>query len=148
MKRDVIDPAPLWVGGEYRHLALAVQFGQLAVIAAHDDAHPVGRRTEDAAAMDGHTRDTALGVHQGNALLGADKGGAVTEKMNRRDRRADRDRTHAVGDGSDGGLIARFEVAHHEVIQLSKPSRMICSGNSQPIKTSRLSRSSPSFHFR
>jgi hypothetical protein len=33
-------------------------------------------------------------------------------------------------------------------MQLSKPSRIACSGNSRPMKTSRLWRGSPSFHYR
>ena len=59
-----------------------------------------------------------------------------------------RQRPHPVGDGSDGGPFARIELCRHVVIQLSKPSRIICSGNSRPMKTTRLSRASPSFHLR
>ena len=37
-------------------------------------------------------------------------------------------------------MLAGIELFHHVVMQLSKPSRIICSGNSRPMKTSRLSR--------
>ena len=50
------------------------------------------------------------------------------------------ERPHPVGHRNDGGGFARIELFHHVVIQLSKPSRIICSGNSRPMKTTRLSR--------
>ena len=56
-------------------------------------------------------------------------------------------RTLSVTETMEAAL-ARIELFHHVVIQLSKPSRIICSGNSRPMKTRRLSRCSPSFHFR
>ena len=56
-------------------------------------------------------------------------------------------RTWSVMEAMEGA-VARIELFHHVVIQLSKPSRIICSGNSRPMKTTRLSRGSPSFHFR
>ena len=82
-------------------------------------------------------------------FLGADKGRVAAEKMHRGDRHADRKRAHAVGDRNDGGgVVAGIELFHHVVIQLSKPSRIICSGNSRPMKMRRLSRASPSFQAR
>ena len=99
--------------------------------------------------MDGDPRDFARGIHQRHVFLGADKGRAVAEEMHRGDGHADRDRPHLVGDRNDGGgLIAGIELFHHVVIQRSKPSRIICSGNSRPMKTRRLSRASPSFQAR
>ena len=131
-------------------LALVVERNDLAVIAAHHDALAVGRRAQDAAAMDGDLRNLAfVRSTSGDVLLGADKGGVLAEKMHRDDRHADRERPHPVGDRDDGGGIrARIEFFHHVVIQLSKPSRMVCSGNSRPMKTRRLSRGSPSFQAR
>ena len=92
-------------------------------------------------------------MHAGSAdqrrvLLGADEDGGVAEKMHRGDGHAHGKRLHPVGDGSDGGAVGRIELFHHVVIQLAKPSRIICSGNSRPMKTTRLSRTSPSFHLR
>ena len=88
-------------------------------------------------------------AHQRDAFLGADEGGALAEKMHRGDGHADRDRAHPVGDRDDGGgVVAGIELFHHVVIQRSKPSRMVCSGNSRPMKTRRLSRGSPSFQAR
>ena len=99
--------------------------------------------------MNGNLRNLALAAHHRDIFLGADKGRAVAEKMHRDNRHADRERPHPIGDGNDGGgLIARIEFFHHVVIQLSKPSRMVCSGNSRPMKTRRLSRASPSFQAR
>jgi hypothetical protein len=98
--------------------------------------------------MHGHTGDFSLPAHHRNAFLGADEDGVIAEEMHRCDRHPDRDRAHLVGDGNDGGGLARIELFHHVVIQLSKPSRIICSGNSRPMKTRRLSRASPSFQAR
>ena len=148
MQRDIVDPAPLCIGGEYRRLALCVQRDDLAVIAAGDDALAVGHRAEHGAAVDGDGRDFARCIDHRRVLLGADEDGGIAEEMDRADRHADGERPHPVGDGSDGGAFARIELFHHVVIQLSKPSRIICSGNSRPMKTTRLSRASPSFHFR
>ena len=149
MQRDIVDPAPLCVGREQRDLALGVERNELAVIAAHDEARPVGSRAEDAAAMDGDRRHFALPADQEDVFLGADKGRVLAEEMHGRDGRADRDRAHPVGDRCDGGgVLARIELCHHVVIQRSKPSRMLCSGNSRPMKTRRLSRGSPSFQAR
>ena len=149
MQRDIVDPAPFCVGREQRDLAFGVERDQLAVIAAHDDARPVGSRAQNAAAVDGDRRDLAVQAYQENVFLGADKGGAVAEKMHRGDGRADLYRAHPVGDGSDGGgTVAGSKFFHHVVIQRSKPSRIVCSGNSRPMKTRRLSRGSPSFQAR
>ena len=58
----------------------------------------------------------------------------------------DGEAAHLVGDGNDGGgMIAGIELGRHVVMQRSKPSRIVCSGNSRPMKTRRLSRGSPSF---
>src|SRR5262249_2185447 len=102
----------------------------------------------DAGASRLDCRDRAFRIDQCHVLLGADKGCTVAEKMYRGDRRADRDRPYAVRQGDDGGPIAGIEIAHHVVMQLSKPARIACSGNSRPMKTRRLWRGSPSFHFR
>ena len=91
------------IGRKQRDLALGVERDQLAVVAAHDEARSVGYRAQDAAAVDGDGRNLALPAHQENVFLGADKGGALAEKMHRGDGRADRDRAHPVGDRSDGG---------------------------------------------
>ena len=56
-------------------------------------------------------------------------------------------RTRSVTETMEADF-AGIELFHHVVIQLSKPSRINCSGNSRPMKTRRLSRGSPSFHFR
>src|SRR6185312_8575356 len=129
--------------------AVGIDRHHLAIIAAGDDALAVRNRAEDAAAMHGDARDVAFRIHERDIFLGADKAGTLAEKMHGRRRRANRNGAHAVGDGCDGGLpAARLERAHHVVMQLSKPSRIACSGNSRPMKTSRLSRGSPSFHLR
>ena len=148
MQRDVIDPAPFCVGRQHRDLALGVKRDDLAIVAAGDDALAVRRRTQNGAAMDGDLRDFARPVHHRRVLLGADKHRGIAEEIDRADGHADRQRPHLVGEGSDGGHFARIELFHHVTIQLSKPSRIICSGNSRPMKTTRLSRGSPSFHFR
>lgn len=98
--------------------------------------------------MNGDFRDFARLVRHGSVFLGADKYRGIAKEMDRGDGHADRQCPHLVGDGSDGGRLARIELFHHVTIQLSKPSRIICSGNSRPMKTTRLSRASPSFHFR
>ncbi len=103
MKRCIVDPAPFWVGREQCHLAFCAEPNQLAVIATHDDTGPVGCRAQDAASMDGDWRDLALPAYQENAFLGADENRGFAEKMHRRDRYADRDRAHPVGDRNDGG---------------------------------------------
>ena len=149
MQRDIVDPAPLRIGRQQRHFALGTERNDLAVIAAHHEARAVGRRAQDAAAVDGDLRHLALHAHDKDVFLGADKGGVVAEKVHGGDRRADLDRAHPVGDRDDGGgICARIELRHHVVIQRSKPSRMVCSGNSRPMKTRRLSRGSPSFQAR
>ena len=81
-------------------------------------------------------------------LIGADKGGVLTEEMHRDNRHANRKPAHLIGDRDDGRGLARIEFLHHVVIQLSKPSRMVCSGSSRPMKTRRLWRASPSFQAR
>ena len=99
--------------------------------------------------MDGDVRNLAGSVHQRDVFLGADKGRPIAEEMHRDNRHADRERSHLIGDRDDGGgIVVRIELGHHVVMQLSKPSRINCSGNSRPMKTRRLSRDSPSFHFR
>ena len=99
--------------------------------------------------MHGDARNVARAVYQRDVLLGAYKGGMLAEEMQGNDRRADRDRLHPVGDRNDGGGIgAWIEVCHHATMQFSNPSRIICSGSSRPMKTSRLSRGSPSFQAR
>ncbi len=148
MQRDIVDPAPFGVGGEHRHRALGVERGELAIIAAGDNALAIGRRAQDRAAMDGDRRYFACFIDQRRVFFGANEHGDIAEEMQRGCGHADRQRPHPVGNGSDGGLCARIELFHHETIQLSKPSRIICSGNSRPMKTTRLSRGSPSFHFR
>ena len=148
MQRDIVDPAPLGVGREHRGFALGVQRDDLAVIAAGDDAFAVGRRAQDGAAVDGDSRDFARLVRHGSVFLGADEHRGIAEEMDRGDGLAYRQHPHLVGDGSDGRGLARIKLFHHATIQLSKPSRIICSGNSRPMKTTRLSRASPSFHFR
>ena len=148
MQRDIVDPAPFCVGREHRDLALGVERDDLAVVAAGDDTLAVGRRAQDGAAVDGDFRNFARFVHHRRVFLDADKHRGIAEEIDRGDGHADRQRPHLVGDGSDGGRFARIELFHHVTIQLSKPSRIICSGNSRPMKTTRLSRASPSFHFR
>ncbi len=149
MQRDIVDPASFCVGREQRDLALIVQCNELAVIAAHNDALAVRCRAENPSAVDGDRRNLAVRSNHRNAFLGADKGRALAEEMHRGDGHAERDRMHPVGDGYDGGgAIAGVEFFHHVVIQRSKPSRMTCSGSSRPMKTSRLSRGSPSFQAR
>ena len=99
--------------------------------------------------MDSDRRDFALAAHQEDAFLSPDEGRVVAEKMHRCDRHADPERAHLIGNRNDGGrMIARVELAHHAVIQRSKPSRMVCSGSSRPMKMRRLSRGSPSFQAR
>src|SRR5258708_38220649 len=149
MQRDIVDPAPFWVGREQRDLAFDIERDQLAVVAAHHDALAMGCRAQDAAAMDGDRRYLALAAYQEDAFLSPDEGRVVAEKMHRRDRHADLERAHPLGDRNDGGrIIAWVELAHHVVIQRSNPSRMVCSGNSRPMKIRRLSRGSPSFQAR
>ena len=148
MQCYIVDPAPLRIGRQHRHRALGIECNDLAVIAAGDDTFAVGSRAQNDAAVKGDRRDVAGRTDQRRVLLGADEHRGVAEKMNRGDRHADGKRTHPVGDGSDGGAVARIKLFHHVVIQLSKPSRIICSGNSRPMKTTRLSRASPSFHLR
>ena len=99
--------------------------------------------------MDLEFRDLVGGIHQRDVFLGADKGRMIAEEMHRDHGHAERERTHPVGDRGDRGrILVRIELSHHVVMQLSKPSRINCSGNSRPMKTRRLSRDSPSFHFR
>ncbi len=149
MKRDIVDPAPFRVGREQRDLAFDIERDQLAIIAADHDALSIASGAKDAAAMDDDRRYLAVSTYQENAFLGANESRVLADKMHRRDRRADFDRAHPVSDRNDGGrIIARVEVAHHVVIQRSKPSRMVCSGNSRPMKMRRLSRGSPSFQAR
>ena len=149
VQRHRVDPAPLRVGGEQRHLALGVERDDLAVVAAHDEALAVEGGGENAAAVHGDLGDLTLGVDQGDVLLAADEGGAVAQEVRRGHGHAERNGLDAVGDGDDrGGIGRRRELFHHETMQLSKPLRMASSGNSRPMKTRRLSRGSPSFHFR
>ena len=84
MQRDIVDPAPLGVGREQRHLALGVERDELAVVAAHHDALAIGGRAQNAAAMDGDRRDLARSLTSDNAFLGADEGRVVAEEMHRR----------------------------------------------------------------
>ena len=98
--------------------------------------------------MNGNTGDLPCSVCEEHIFLGADEGCVIAQKVHGRDRRADRDRAHLIGDGNNGGGFARTEFCHHVVIQLSKPSRIVCSGNSRPMKTRRLWRGSPSFQAR
>ena len=59
------------------------------------------------------------------------------------------ERAHPVGDRGDGGGVrARIELFHHVAMQLSKPSRIVCSGSSRPMKTTRLSRALAVLPFR
>jgi hypothetical protein len=97
----------------------------------------------------GDARNFAGAVYQRDILLGADEGGNIAEEMHGNDGRADRNRPHPVGDRNDRGRnITRIELFHHATMQFSKPSRIICSGSSRPMKTRRLSRGSPSFQAR
>ncbi len=98
MQRHIVDPAPPGVGRQQRDLAGLVQRDELAVVAAHHDSRPVGRRAQDAAGMNGNPGDIALAAHQGNAFLDADKGGVIAEEMHRRHRHPDRQRAHFFGD--------------------------------------------------
>src|SRR6266436_6504145 len=149
MKRDIVDPAPFRVGRELRDVALDIERDQLAVVAAHHDALAVGSGAQDAAAVDDDRRNLAASAQPENAFLGADESRVVAEKMHRRDRRADFNRAYPVGDRNDGcRVIARIELFDHVMIQRSKPSRMVCSGNSRPMKMRRLSRGSPAFQAR
>jgi len=54
MQRDIVDPAPFWVGRQQRDLALGVERDELAVIAPHDDTGAVGSGAQDAAGMNGN----------------------------------------------------------------------------------------------
>ncbi len=149
MQRDIVDPAPLRVGGEHLGLALGVERDQLAVVAAEHDALAVRRRAEDAAAATStllSAPSSAANVTASsaptNAALSPRKYAAATGAP------ISILRTRSVTDG-DGGLRAGgIELDAHDAMQLSKPSRIACSGNSRPMKTMRLSRFSPSFHFR
>ena len=149
MQRDIVDPAPFRVGREQCDLTRCVQRNEFAVIATHNDAGPIGYGTKDTAARDGDRRNFPVRAHHRDAFLGADKGRAFAEEMHRGDGHAERNGAHPIGDrGDGGGVIAGIELFHHVVIQLSKPSRMICSGNSRPMKMRRLWRASPSFQAR
>ena len=134
-------------------LAFGIERDQLAVVATGDDTLAVGCRAQHRAAMNGDTRNRVTGIlvrgiDDRRVLLGADEDGVVAEEINRRHGHADRQRPHPVGDGNDGRSRVRIKISHHVVIQLSKPSRMVCSGNSRPMKTRRLSRGSSSRHLR
>src|SRR6185369_13337379 len=107
----------------------------LAVVAAGDDARAVRRRAEDAAKMHLDRRNFAGRIGDEDFLLGADEAGIVAEEIRRRDGRAQRQRAHLVGHRSDGGGLAWIELFHHVTMQLAKPSRIICSGSSRPMKT-------------
>jgi hypothetical protein len=98
MQGNVVDPAPFCVPREFRDLAFGVDRNKLAIVATHDDAAAVGGRTKDPAAMDGDPLDLPFRVNQRHAFLRTDKAGARAEEMRRGDRRAERDRAHAVGD--------------------------------------------------
>ncbi|MGY4301548.1 hypothetical protein ACVWXN_009643 [Bradyrhizobium sp. i1.4.4] len=149
MQRHRVDPAPLRIGGEQRHLTLGVERHDLAIVAAHDEALAVGGGRQNAATMHGDRRDLALGVDERDILLAADEGGAGPKEIHRGHAHPERNRLDAIGDGDDrGGIGGRRKLFHHETMQLSKPSRMAFSGNSRPMKTRRLWRGSPSFHFR
>ena len=97
--------------------------------------------------VNGQSEVTPVAVHGGGILCAASDGARLVTGGD--DGRADPDRAHPIGDRRDGGgIFARIELCHHVVIQRSKPSRMVCSGNSRPMKTRRLSRGSPSFQAR
>src|SRR5437868_14349718 len=93
-------------------------------------------------------RDFAGGIDDCDLLFSSDEAGGIAKEMHRRHGHAERQRPHLVGHRDDGGGLAGIELFHHVTMQLLKPSRIICSGNSRPMKMTRLSRGSPSFHFR
>ena len=148
MKRDIVDPAPLGVGRKHLDLALGVKACDLAVIAAGDNAFAVGSDAQDAAAMHGNRSGLCLARDDEDALFRTDKGRLIAHEMHGAHGRANRNGAHLVGDGNDGSGFARLEIGHRATMQLSKPSRIIASGNSRPMKTRRLRRGSPSFHGR
>src|SRR6478609_5299989 len=69
MQRHRVDPAPLRIGRQQRHLTLGVERDDLAVVAAHDEALAGGGRGEDAAAVDSDAADLARGIDQRDVLL-------------------------------------------------------------------------------
>ena len=81
MQRDIVDPAPLRVGRNQFHLAVAIEANQFAVIAAQNQARTIRRRAQNAAAVDGDRRDLARFVDQENLFLGTHKGGALAKIM-------------------------------------------------------------------
>ena len=95
--------------------------------------------------MHGDRNRICLARDDEDIFLGPDEGRARPKKMHGAYGRADRKAAYLVGHGNDGGGFARLEIGHCVTIQRSKPSRIIASGNSRPMKTSRLRRGSPSF---
>src|SRR4029450_5090343 len=148
MQRNAVDPASFRVGRQHRGLTLGIQRDQLAVVTARNDACAIRRRAEDRAEMHFNLRDFANRSSDDNLLLSADETCVVAEEIHRRYGRTQRQRPHLVGHRSDGAGFTGIELFHHVTMQRSKPSRIICSGSSRPMKTTRLSRRSPSFHFR
>ena len=105
MQRHRVDPAPLGVGGEQRHLTLGVERHDLAIVAAHDEALAVGGGRQNAAAHARRPCDLALGVDERDILLAADEGGAGAKEIHRGHAHPERNRLDAIGDGDDRGGI-------------------------------------------
>ena len=150
MKRDIVDPAPLGIGRQQRDLAFGVRARRAC---RHRRPSRCARRRRPRTGCRRHGRRPARSrpapLTSATLSSAPTKAACIAEEMHRDDRHADRERTHPIGDRNDGGgLLARIELFHHVVIQLSKPSRIVCSGNSRPMKTRRLSRASPSFQAR
>ena len=109
----------------------------------------IGGRAQNAAAVHGDRRHLASRVTSATFSSAPTKAALSPRKCTAVDRRADATgRTRSVTETMEPELSARIEFFHHVVMQLSKPSRIICSGNSRPMKTRRLSRCSPSFQSR
>ena len=101
MQRDIVDPAPLRVGGNQFHLAVRIERNQFAVVAAQNQARTIRRRAQNAAAVDGDWQNLARFVDQENLFLSTHKGGALAKKMHRANGRANLDRLHLLSDRCD-----------------------------------------------
>ena len=131
-------------------LALGVERNELAVIAAHHDALAVGRRAQDAAAVDGDAARSRLAPLTSATFSSAPTKAALSPRKCTDVTGAPiaTGRTRSVTETMEAGFAAGSNCCHHVVMQRSKPSRIVCSGNSRPMKTRRLSRGSPSFQSR
>src|SRR6478609_9113902 len=93
--RDLIDPALVFVRGKHTVLAVRTRLDETAVIAARNNALPVGRAGEDGARMDRHA---ALGLAvEKKRLLTEHEDRRRTQKMNADDRRAGVEAPHTIG---------------------------------------------------